>query len=83
MGKINYYLRHFFTPNIFVDITSTWDKKIKAMECFKTQWDRIGDEWYEFLDETSRYYGKICGVERAEAAIGSGIPVLLEFQSPY
>lgn len=69
MGQINYYLRNFFTPNIFVDITSTWTKKIKALECFKSQWGRNGAKWYEFLDETTRYYGKICGVERAEGFI--------------
>jgi LmbE family N-acetylglucosaminyl deacetylase len=25
MGQINYYLRDIFTPNVFVDITSTWE----------------------------------------------------------
>lgn len=69
MGQINYYLREFFAPNLFVDITSTWDKKIDALKYFKSEWNRIGKEWYEFLDVTSRYYGKLCGVKRAEGFI--------------
>jgi LmbE family N-acetylglucosaminyl deacetylase len=63
MGQANYFLREFFTPNVFVDITDTWEKKIKAMELYKSQW-RL--DWFEFLDATSHYYGKIAGVERAE-----------------
>lgn len=66
MGQINYYMREFFTPNIFVDITDTWDKKIEAIKLYKGQWERTGSEWIEFLDATSKYYGKIIGVERAE-----------------
>jgi len=69
MGQINYYLRSHFTPNIFVDISSTWEKKIKAMECFSGQWGRAGNDWYEYLDTTSRYYGKMIGVQRAEGFI--------------
>jgi len=69
MGQINYYVRDFFTPNIFIDITSTWIKKIDALKYFKSQYTRAGDEWYKFLDETTRYYGRICGVERAEGFI--------------
>lgn len=69
MGQINYYLRDFFTPNVFVDITDTWEKKIKALECYKTQWERAGKEWLGFLDETTRYYGRMVGVERAEGFV--------------
>lgn len=66
MGQINYYLRNFFRPNVFVDITDTWEQKIEALKCYTTQWERAGVEWYEFLDETSRYYGRMAGVRRAE-----------------
>lgn len=71
MGQINYYVRNVFTPNVFVDISDTWDQKIKALECFKTEWKRAGTDWYEFLDETTRYYGKMCGVKRAEGFISA------------
>lgn len=69
MGQINYYLRDFFTPNVFVDITSTWEVKINALKRFKSEWNRHGEEWYEFLDLTTRYYGKMCGVKRAEGFV--------------
>ncbi len=60
MGQINYYLKDFFTPNIFVDISDTWEQKIEALKCFSGQWDRAGTDWYEYpLDLTSRIYGKI------------------------
>ena len=69
MGQINYYLKSFFTPNIYSDITSTWEKKIESLKLFGGQWDRAGDDWYEYLDVTSRYYGKIIGVKRAEGFV--------------
>ncbi len=69
MGQINYYLRDVFTPNVFVDITSTWEQKIEAMQCFRAQWERASKDWYGFLDETSRYYGRMVGVERAEGFV--------------
>lgn len=69
MGQINYYLKEFFTPNIFVDISDTWDKKIGALKCFSGQWSRAGKDWYEYLDATSRYYGKMIGVKRAEGFV--------------
>ena len=71
MGQINYYLKDFFTPNIFIDISDTWDKKIEALKCFSDQWSRAGEDWYEYLDITSRYYGKICGVKRAEGFVSA------------
>jgi len=66
MGQINYYLGDFFVPNTYVDITNTWENKIRALKMYKGQWERAGKDWYEFLDATSKYYGKIIGVERAE-----------------
>jgi hypothetical protein len=40
MGQINYYLRDLFRPNVFVDITATWPKKIEALQCYNKQWER-------------------------------------------
>jgi LmbE family N-acetylglucosaminyl deacetylase len=73
MGQINYYLNDFFTPNIFVDITEEWNNKIEALKLFQSQWERSGEDWYEFLDTTSHYYGKISGVKRAEGFISNRI----------
>lgn len=69
MGQINYYLRDVFIPNVFVDITDTWDQKIKALECYAGQWERAGEDWYSYLDATTRYYGRMIGVERAEGFV--------------
>ena len=69
MGQINYYLSDVFTPNLFVDISDFWDRKIEALKCYSTQWDRAGSDWIDFLDETTRYYGKMAGVKRAEGFI--------------
>jgi LmbE family N-acetylglucosaminyl deacetylase len=69
MGQINYYLRYLFTPNVFVDISDTWDEKIRSLQCYGSQWDRAGTDWYEYLDATTRYYGKMIGVKRAEGFV--------------
>ena len=66
MGQINFYLRDFFTPNLFVDITNHFDKKMEALQGYKGEWTRAGEEWSESMDITSRYYGKLAGVKRAE-----------------
>lgn len=71
MGQINYYVRDVFRPNVFVDITDLWDQKIAAPECYTTQWKRAGKDWYGFLDETTRYYGRMVGVQRAEGFVSS------------
>jgi LmbE family N-acetylglucosaminyl deacetylase len=71
MGQINYYLNTFFSPNIFIDISDTWTRKIEALQCFTDQWERKGEDWMDFLDSTSRYYGKIVGVKRAEGFVSS------------
>ncbi len=69
MGQINFYLRELFRPNVFVDITATWEQKIEALRHYPTEWARAGTEWHAFLDETTRYYGRIVGVERAEGFV--------------
>jgi len=73
MGQINYYLRDFFRPNVFVDITAVWPKKIEALQCYGKQWERAGKDWYSFLDEGTRYYGRMVGVERAEGLLSNKI----------
>ena len=75
MGQINYYLGEFFTPNIFVDITKTWDKKINALKMYEGQWSRAGNDWFDYQDSTTRYYGKIIGVERAEGFYSNKIMI--------
>lgn len=69
MGQINHYVREVFTPNVFVDIGATWTKKIEAVACYKREWARTGQERLGFLDEVTRYYGRMIGAERAEGFI--------------
>ncbi len=69
MGQINYYMVELFTPNFYFDISAEWESKLKCMSMFSSQWDRNKKDWTEFLDTTSRYYGKIIGTERAEGFI--------------
>lgn len=69
MGQINWYLRRPFTPNIFVDITDTWDLKIAALKCYHEEWRRAGEKWISWLDESSRIWGRMMGVQRAEGFV--------------
>lgn len=65
-AQVNYYMHEVFSPNFYVDVTEEWEKKIEAMSYYRSEWQRGGEDWKEFLDITSRYYGKIVGVKRAE-----------------
>lgn len=69
--QINYYLNDFFTPNVYVDISSFWERKLEAVKLYTSQWERAGKDWEDFMDVSSRYYGKIVGVKRAEGLISS------------
>lgn len=69
MGQINYHSTEVFKPNLYVDISDTWEQKIKSLECYETEWKRQREDWYEFLDITTSYYGKMIGVKRAEGFV--------------
>lgn len=69
MGQINYYLLDSFTPNFYVDITHTFKQKIECMSLFKSQWERSGKDWEEYLNSLALCNGRVVGVERAEAFI--------------
>jgi hypothetical protein len=51
----------------------TWPQGIEALQCYNKQWERAGKDWYGFLDETTRYYGRMVGVERAEGFVSNKI----------
>jgi len=69
MGQINYYMLDVFTPNLYVDITDTFEKKLQYMSLYKSQWDRSKEDWTEFLEASSLYAGKVVGVKKAEGFI--------------
>ena len=66
-GQVNYYMNEYFVPNFYVDITEEWGKKIEAVSLYRSEWQRGGVDWGEFMDAVSHYYGKVVGVRRAEA----------------
>lgn len=70
-GQINSLLREVFTPNLFVDISTVWETKLKALRCYETEWSRTGGDWATFQDQVTGYYGRLAGVARAEGFISS------------
>lgn len=71
MGQINYHMQDFFVPNFYIDITKYYNKKLESIKLYKSQWERNGKDWTEFLNSTSLYYGKIVGVKRAEGFVSN------------
>lgn len=59
-------MHQVFTPNIYVDITDVYEKKLEVLKLYRSEWTRSGKDWEEYLDAQSRYYGKLIGTQRAE-----------------
>jgi LmbE family N-acetylglucosaminyl deacetylase len=67
MAQANWYVANgTFTPNIFFDISDTYDDKMQALECYESEMKRTGETWRVFHDSLTRYYGLISSCERAE-----------------
>lgn len=59
-----------FSPRLFVPIDgSQWERKIKALQCYESEFQRAGASWVEYLDNQTKNYGLQCGVERAEGYV--------------
>lgn len=57
-----------FQPNVFVDITDTFDAKIKVLENFKKEMrEHPHPRSFEAIRALAMYRGASCGVELAEA----------------
>ncbi len=57
-----------FVPNHFVDVTSVFEEKIKAMMCFKSQIKMFPHtRSIETFEALAKYRGSTVGVKRAEA----------------
>lgn len=69
MGQINYYLLDSFTPNLYIDITDTFQQKLDCMALYKSQWIRSGKDWSEYLDAAALCNGRVVGIKRAEGFI--------------
>lgn len=67
MGQVNWYVANgMFNPNIFFDISETYNAKIQALECYESEMKRIGETWKAYLDSITKYYGLISSCKRAE-----------------
>ncbi|MFM8283223.1 MAG: PIG-L deacetylase family protein [Planctomycetaceae bacterium] len=69
MGQINPYLNEVFTPNLFVDIATMWERKLAALACYVSEWQRARGQWEPFIDDATRHYGHMVGVARAEGFV--------------
>lgn len=56
-----------FRPNVFVDVESWWDKKLRALECYFTEMRPYPHPRSpKALEARARYWGSVAGVEMAE-----------------
>ncbi|MBT4732326.1 PIG-L family deacetylase [Candidatus Woesearchaeota archaeon] len=64
----SYKFLPFFSPNVFVDISDTWDIKVKAWECYeKESMDFPFPRSIEGLKTLAMYRGLASGIEKVEA----------------
>jgi LmbE family N-acetylglucosaminyl deacetylase len=61
------YLSGTFEPNLWIDISTTLERKIDALFCHASQLVETGDWFRDFLRETASAAGKTAGVQYAEA----------------
>jgi LmbE family N-acetylglucosaminyl deacetylase len=64
----SYKFHPFFSPNVFVDISDTWDVKVAAWECYEKESRPFPfPRSIEGLETLAMYRGLSSGVKRAEA----------------
>ena len=68
---VNWYIgKESFSPRFFVSIDdSQWQRKIKALQCYESEFERAGTSWVEYLNYQTLNYGTQLGVKRAEAFV--------------
>jgi len=72
LGQCNWYIyKNLFTPNIFIDISETYKYKIQALKCYKSEMNRVGTKWLDYIDSITKTYGYIASAKRAEGFIAS------------
>jgi N-acetylglucosamine malate deacetylase 1 len=54
-------------PNLFVDVTATLEHRIAALRCYRSEWERTGPLWEQYIRSTAALFGLECGYEAAEA----------------
>lgn len=78
-----YYMQtSAFEPNVIVDISSSYNKKIQAIKCYSSQFYKPGAQgpetfissrnFSEFIEARSRFYGFHAGVKYGEPFLTEG-----------
>lgn len=63
----NWYLSECpFSPDFYVDITDTWEKKAEVIKAHKSEYERAGDKWLAYFKNEAINNGYACGVKLAE-----------------
>ncbi len=55
-----------FKPCYFVDISNTFESKIKALRCYRDEWERTGKLWEKYSRSSAMLYGLESRFELAE-----------------
>ena len=66
--KSNFY--HFnkkFNPNLYIDISKEFEKKIESLKCYKTELKRVKNSWIKLIKIENSLYGNITNTKYAEA----------------
>jgi LmbE family N-acetylglucosaminyl deacetylase len=68
---VNWYIgEQAFSPNFFVSIEeSQWERKIQALRCYETEFERAGKTWLEYMNVQTLHYGIQIGAKRAEGFV--------------
>jgi len=68
---VNWYIgEQTFSPRFFVSVDdSQWERKIRALQSYESEFQRAGARWVEYLNNQSLNYGTQVGVKRAEGYV--------------
>lgn len=68
---VNWYIgSQAFDPRVFVPLEEThWERKIRALQCYETEYARAGRQWHDYLNHQTLNYGTQIGVKRAEGFV--------------
>jgi LmbE family N-acetylglucosaminyl deacetylase len=56
-----------FNPNIFVNITREFNKKMSSIRCYKKELSRVNNKWIKQIKNLNSYYGSNINCDYAEA----------------
>lgn len=67
MYRSNWYeSSEVFEGKCFVDVSNFWENKVRAVEAHKSELERVGRSWLDFVTVQGRSAGRIIGVQYAE-----------------